>query len=101
MRQAACHELDHRQADQRDRGSGEVLEVAGETAAARQPRKRSLYDPALWQYDEAARALGAADDAQPPSAAASRRGGGTRTLVPGIGEDCAEKGEQRSSAAIQ
>ena len=65
--EAAGHEADHGEADQRLGGLDPVLVVLAEAATLAEPGEGSLDDPALGQGDEATRVVRALDDLQFPA----------------------------------
>lgn len=92
--EAAQHEADHGEAQEGERGPGEVLDILGQPAAAVQPAEGALDDPPLRQRLEAAHAVGTLDDLQLPAAkgAHGRRRG--RPLITAVGEHALDEREQ-------
>lgn len=84
---SAQHEADHGQAQERQRHSGEVLEVLGEASAAAEPPEGAFDDPPFGQHLEALGGIGALDDFQVPGAEFAHRRRRGRALVTAIGED--------------
>jgi hypothetical protein len=64
--EAAEHELDHGEIDERSGGSREVFEIAGQSAVAADPGEGALDDPAFGLEDEALGGIGALDDRDAP-----------------------------------
>jgi len=88
--QAAQHDADHGEAEERGDGSGITLEVACQTAVAADPGEGALDDPAFGQGDEAM-GIAALDDLQAPRAGLGGHLGHLWPLVAGVGEDAFDK----------
>ena len=90
-REAAQHQLDHGDVDERLGGFGEILEVSGQPAISADPGEGVLDDPAVGLDDKAAGAIGALDNLDAPAAGATGGLADPRSLVSGIGKDCRDE----------
>lgn len=70
-----------------------ALEIPGQTPVAADPGKRTLDDPTL-RYDDELVQLVALHDLDDPVSGAGRSQSDARSLIPGIGEDAKDEGEQ-------
>ena len=98
--EAAEHEADHGEADERGGFAGVTFVVASEPATAADPCQRPLHDPAFGEHDEAV-PVTAANDLQVPHAGAGYGDLHLLPLIARVGDDALDKREAPSSLPEQ
>ena len=90
LTEAAEHESDHGEADERGGFAGVTFVIAGEPPAAADPGEGTLNDPSFGEHDEAV-AVAATHDLQFPRAGAGDRGFHLLPLIACVADDALDK----------
>jgi hypothetical protein len=78
----------------------EILPIFGEPATPVEPCDGAFDDPAFWQHNESVQ-FGALDDLDDPVTALGSDQRDARSLIPGVGEDPLNEGEQGPRALVE